>query len=395
MIVTSTNFGLRGLVKVSVVERGRVVREYPVQHNLILNQGLDQIASAVFAQLITFAVAGTGSTATEIDSPTDTVNIVSGSATFSQIGYLAGDASDVGKSIKLIGSGNVYRVTAFNTNTQCSVTPAVTEGPDIFNVYMTQQTGLDAEIKRTNTYLTGAPNCQTVTSGDVTTMTRTYDFSAEVGPQSYNEVGFSSSASPGSNLFSRIKLPSAVPLTAGQQLRVLYSLQITVSPTTPQVYGTSPIVGWAGATGSLQHEAVPISFINTNGGIAGSGTNTVDSKFYIGNEPSALAGFTLWISSDASALVSYGTGLAESNATASGLAPGLSSYVAGSYTLDKFGIFPVGQANATNWRCYYLGVFRDGGSNWSACRFLFDTQQTKLSTFTLTLGFRSTWNRIL
>lgn len=391
-VIANVGFGMRGIVQVSVVQGGIIVREYPPIKNLILNNGLDNVASYEFHDLMAYAVAGTGTTATEVNSGADTITTAAGTATLSNTGYLTGDANDVGRTFKCATSGNTYKVTAFINTTQCSVSPSTSEGPDTFTLYQTNQTGLTAEVKRTNTYLTGAPNCQTITVGNLTTMTRTYDFSAESGSVTYNEVGFSRTATSGANLFSRIKLPSGVPLTAGQQLRLKYSLQIGVSPTTPLTYGTSPIVGWPTATGTLQCLEIPFAGIGTNG-IQQSGYNAIDGKYYEQyGAPSVIGGYpALWISTSSAAHTTYGASATVAGTTAA-LAFSLSTYTNGTYTRSKSVTFAVGQANRSDWRSFFLG---QTNGNTLAYKFLFDSNQEKLSTYTLTLGFQLTWNRVL
>lgn len=400
MNLPTNHYGLKGRCKVSVVERGLIIREYPEVSNLILNRGLDDIASTQIGQCFVWCAAGTGSTATELDATVETATISNGTVTISTIGFLNGDSTDVGKTIKLTSSGGLYTVTSAISTTQCIVSPAATIGPEQFIVYNTNQTGLTAEStnpgpasKRTATYLTGAPNCQTVTQGSVTLLTRTFDFAAETGPITYNEVGFSATNIIGSNLFSRVKLPSGVPLTAGQQLRVQYSVSVTVSPTTPQTYGASPIIGWNTATGTFQHILVPMAFVNTNG-VTGQGQNLVDGKYY-GNagEPSITGNVFINIESSSVAHSTYGSLQIASVATL--VTTALSSYVSGTYTRDKFGTYAVGQANATNWRSWAVTVNFGDGNITIGPRYLFDSAQTKLSTFTLTLGVRTTWGRIL
>jgi hypothetical protein len=392
-VIANVGYGLRGTVQASVVQNGIIVREFPPVRNLILNNGLDAIASYTFSQMMDYAVAGTGTTATEINSGADTITIAAGTVTLSNTGYLTGDANDVGRSFKCATSGNVYKVTSFISTTQCVVSPGGTEGPDTFTLYQTNQTGLTAEVKRTNTYLTGAPNCQTITVVNLTTMTRTYDFSAEGGSITYNEVGFSRTASSGANLFSRIKLPAGVALVAGQQLRLKYSLQIGVSPTSPLTYGTSPIVGWPTGTGTLQCLEIPIGYIQTNGIGSSGGLNSIDSKYYeVYGEPSYVGGYpALWISTSSAAHTSYGAAASVAGTTAA-LAFSLSTYTNGTYTRDKSCTFPVGSANRSDWRSFFLG---QTNGNTLAYKFLFDSNQEKLSTYTLTLGFRLSWNRQL
>jgi hypothetical protein len=405
-LIASVGYTLRGEIEASIVERGQVVRRFPRQRNLILNQGLDQIASLYIANCFQYAAMGSGTTPTESDSGVETVNIVSGTATISTIGFLAGDATDVGKTIKLDTSGNTFLVTGFTSTTQCTVSPSSTIGPDTFIIYNTNQTGLTTEItggggasRRTSTYLTGAPNCQTVTTGAVTVLTRTFDFSVETGPNSCNEVGFASTSTVGSNLFSRIKLPSTASLTAGQQLRVKYSVSVTVSPITPQTIGSSPVVGWPAATGTLQCEEIPVAFIQTNGFVVSTKAfNSVDSKYYCGfGEPSTTGDnfTTISMSSTAPAHGTYGAARSASAwLTQEGYRPTLSTYTVGTYTRDQLYTFLVGQANRSDWRALYL-MDAGSASNDVVFLYVFDTIQQKLSTHTLTVGFRHTWGRVL
>ena len=399
-MLIGSHFGLKGLAKVFVVEKGRVVREYPPVSNLILNQGLDLIAANALNDCWKYAAAGTGSTATELDSAAETVTIVAGALTVSTTGFLAGNSTDVGKNFKLTGSSNVYLVTAAGSTTQCTVTPPSSEGPDNFILYNTSQTGLSAEstgpgpgfaTKRTNTYLTGAPNCQSVTTGGTSLFTRTFDFAVESSPITYNEVGFALVSAVGSNLFSRVKLPTGVPITAGQQLRVQYSVSATVSASVPIVFGTSPVIGWPTATGTLQHIWIPFFGVSTTGGTGGMTPNSIDGKYYGSIEPYG-GGSVGYINTRSTAHPSYGANLI-GDTSQPALTLGLSSYVSGTYTRDHFGTYPVGTANGTTWRSFesvhYYGAWSVG------LRYLFNTNQTKLSTFTLQMGFSFTWGRVL
>lgn len=131
-------------------------------------------------------------------------------------------------------------------------------------------TGLETEIKRTNTYLTGAGNCGTTIAGRVVTLRRTFDFPAESGSVNYRELGFSNSGATAANLWSRVIISGGVvSLTAGQNLRVVYDLEVTFSPSSQQT-GAITISGWpvppattTNATWDLQE--VPIASVSTAG----------------------------------------------------------------------------------------------------------------------------------
>jgi hypothetical protein len=386
-------YGLRGLCSTMVVERGRVLRRDHVWPNLILNQGLDAIASNVIGDCFRFCAIGTGTAPTEIGSGTNTAYVAAdGTLKINDPGFLAGDATDTGRVFKFLMSGAIFTVLAPIDNSRCTVSPPTANLPENFLLYNANQTGLENESRRSENYLTGAPNCQTVTSGSVTTMTRTYDFDPETAPVTYTEVGFAPTGTVGPNLFSRIKLDSPVPLKVGQQFRVQYSLQATASPTTPSLYAASPVVGWPSGTGSLQHILVPMNFVHTDGHVT-YGQNGIDSLYYgSAGEPAIQFSNTIAISTVNAPHPSYGSRVAQNEVS---VAASLSDYQPGSYTRDKFGIFPVGQANGTVWMSYYAAVNFGDGQATIGPRFLFDTAQTKLNTHTLSLGFRLRWGRIL
>lgn len=104
--------------------------------------------------------------------------------------------------------------------------------------------GLGSETRRSITYLTGAGNCGYSDVGSTRTLLRTFEFPTETSPVNYTELGWSYSESAGSNLFSRTLISGGtVSLVSGQSLRVVYSLSITVSPSTDTTQSMS-VSGW-------------------------------------------------------------------------------------------------------------------------------------------------------
>lgn len=92
-------------------------------------------------------------------------------------------------------------------------------------------TGLQSEAKRTTTYYTAAGGCGYSDTGATRKLWRTFDFTTESGSVNYTELGWSYSSSAGANLFSRALISGGtISLTAGQSLRVVYELSITVAP---------------------------------------------------------------------------------------------------------------------------------------------------------------------
>lgn len=105
-------------------------------------------------------------------------------------------------------------------------------------------TGLQSEAKRTTTYYTASGGCGYSDTGATRKLWRTFDFPIESANVNYSELGWSYSDSAGANLFSRTLISGGtVSLTAGQSLRVVYELSITVAPDSTTTENLS-ISGW-------------------------------------------------------------------------------------------------------------------------------------------------------
>jgi hypothetical protein len=247
--INGTEQGIGNKFKAQVIERrkghpdeGKVVYETPFAPNLILENGMTAIATNVVTSLFTYCAIGSDSTPTEQTSGAITAT-TSGTACTSNTAFF--NSGMVGQLIYFPGTGQSATITVFTDNQHVTLnaTLGIASGL-VFDIFAINQTGLGAEIKRTNNYLTGSGNCGTTYSGGVYTHQRTYDFSIETGTVVYNEVGFSSSASAGANLNMR-GIFSTAPITvvAGQQLRVIYYVLVTVTPISPRAR-TVPISGW-------------------------------------------------------------------------------------------------------------------------------------------------------
>jgi hypothetical protein len=215
-----------------------------------------------------------------------------------------------------------------------------------------------------------------------------------------------------SNLFSRIKLTSGVALVAGQALRVVYSLAITFSPTTPQAR-TFPITGWpvlpstsldgdeqvirpsvAGVTTSGATTAASVGWdgLTTSGGNALNFITITNIRMFISPSSAALDAFA-------------GTGAMTSRATNASIGASnitLNSYTALDFYREKSYTFTVGEGNRTDYRTIGIGSNSGaGGGGGGAANggtsflCLFDESQTKDSVHTLTITFRLTAGRVL
>lgn len=397
-MIASQSQAAKGRVRWQVVDAasGQVVREAKDwNRNIILNQGMDSVASRTWVNNMTYCAAGTGVTPTSDQSGVTTasqsgnvVDLVGGSFTFTS-------PTDVGKVIKWT-SGDTAQISGVNSPTQAVVTNSATVGSNQFTVYRTNQVGLTTEVKRTGTYLTSAGACGTTIIGSTLQHRRTYDFTVEVGTVFYGEVGFSYNINSGNNLFSRILLDTPVQVDSGQQLRIVYELHVTVSPTTitarNAVISGWPVLPSTVTTGQENLQQISMS------GVTAAGNETTLGVYSSANEPSVGNGYPyyVWLSTDANGLSAWGNPGTYNVGAAHAMS--IAAYVAGSYQVDKSATFAVGEANQNNWRSmgygYHIpgnGIF--GGGNGCSAAFVFDQAQTKINTYTLTLTWRWTWSR--
>jgi hypothetical protein len=390
----------RGLYRVEVVDartKEVVWAQKDWGRNMILNNGMDHVATTVWCECFTYGIAGTGVTPTNRISSEVTAD-QSGTAVTATVGSFTFTSGDIANMIKW-DSGQEARITGYTSGQSVTVTTSqsVPSGP--FTVYHTNQTGLTAEVKRSINYLTGAPYTQN--SIDLPTATlknrRTYDFTVESGTVNYTEVGVGWASTGGSTTFSRILLPSAIPVGSGQQLRLVYELQITLAPSTAQALSAA-VSGWPVApsvnTDATQQIQVPgLSLVHTNG-------VTITATGGMANEPSRYANNChVFCSANSTAFAAFNTSVSRNTAGWGSAVTVLSAYVPLSFMLDKTGTIIVSAGNMTNIRTIGIGDYAWNGNQdpvtYPPFVVLFAQDQTKANTQTLTLTFRSSWSRTL
>lgn len=143
------------------------------------------------------------------------------------------------------------------------------------------QTGLVAEVRRSNSYLIGTGNCGTTystgTNTAIWTFRRTYDQAIESSSQNYSEIGWSPSAAAGANLFSRTLISGGtVTVTVGQSLRSVYDLTFTVN--TSAGSGSLNMDEWGSVSAGWSLINANMPTVDTNGG-AFMATRTLLSPF--------------------------------------------------------------------------------------------------------------------
>lgn len=383
----------QGHVQCSVVDpaTGSVVKEYPRQKNLILNQGLDAVATDYWASLFVYAAAGTGTTPTVVDSGTLTAAQFGTNVTLSG-SVFTDTATDAGKVIKWDTNETAMVVTVLDP-TAVTVNNSGTVAADEFRVFNTNQMGLAAELKRTNNYLTGSPYTDSELIGNNLVMRRTYDFTEESVTVDYSEIALGWDTGPTDN-FARILLAAPVTVLPDQQLRVVYELTVEILPAANSAE-TAAIGGWPVApavttNGTQATQFIGLAYVDTNG----NAQPNYDAGF-TANEPSQLSSVGIFVSADGTAPNAFGSSV---NRVAIAAVAATGTYTAGNYYVDKTALFDTSTGNGTDIFSMGYGYHNpnlfSAGSN-TTLVFVFDEAQTKENTRSLGLTWRFSWTRSL
>lgn len=250
---------LKGRIRVAVREGERVIKDYGWQDNLILDQGLDKIATMPFNNVFVACCCGTGSNPTG-RNPQTTATISGTALTATAPTFSTSDLdtdcvfASLGQRFKIEAYTDPQHVTLFKSGNIATATA--------FTLEYTNQAILAGESKRTTEYLTTPGACGYLINPGNIVLWRTFLFSPETTEVTYTELGFSDSDVAGPNLFSRVVLATPISLIGpqaalptGQQLQVTYQLTIGID------YGQGPGTFFSGRTaGTIAVTNLPIQF---------------------------------------------------------------------------------------------------------------------------------------
>jgi hypothetical protein len=356
-------------------------------HNLILDQGLNNIMTG-YAWCNGFEVCavGTGTTPTFTDSGAVTATAASTTVTSSGAFFTSGMTG----MLLNFDSGEQRYITFVDT-THATLSSALTVStPTLFTVWAVNQTGLDTEVKRTNTYLTGAGNCGFSVTSTSVALQRTYDFSVEIANLNYTELLWSNTMTPGANGFSRALIAGGtVTVLIGQALRVVYTLTITVSNATST--GSYTITGWPVAPSTVVTGSYSL------GNPFGNAGNPAVGKIGVGGDSQVNAAAVYEVGGGnipnvllctGTTLPAFGNDYSEgTNIAADSISVG--SYSSGSFQRDFIAHFNTSNGNRTDFR----GIEARGLS--TAFIFIFDQNQTKDNLHSLNVNVTIKIGRVL
>lgn len=370
--------------RTGVIDRDGSLRWFhPWRSNLILDVGLNQVATSGWPAMTTYAAVGTGTTATNRDSGVITFtragNVVTASAAFFE-------AADVGRLLKFDTGEEMY-VSAFTSATEVTVNIAGALGASPGTVWYVNQTQLTTQTKRTNQYLQDSGDngsSWNAVNGEITHKC-TFVFSTEAAPITYREVGWSW-GNVGTDLFGRDVLPGGGDaLAAGQQYVIICELILRLSPVAITAV-PNVATGWDTA-GNAMVESVLMTISTTSifGIVAGNGGRSTYGALEPPSTKRVIAASATWgqLAAPSTGNVGGPAG-AVKNLTAAG-------YAAGSFFRDYSATFGIAEANGT---VHGLIIASEQAQN-IGFSVKFTTPQTKANTHTLAVTFRISWQRRL
>lgn len=237
----------RGLVKVDVIDNaGSVISPGNWQPNLLLDSGLDKMASIPICDIFRACAKGTGTSENkeyapdtfELNATTGVLSITLGTRTFS--------FSDIGKLFRTLS--NIECIIVSITDATHAVVRGVAGNPLVAysgqagNFYSVGQIALDQEVSRTINYSTVPGDNTTLTGTGSTagtrTLTRTFVFPVEDSPAvrdgvySWSGTGLTCDR----DVFSPADVGSEIYLngTRGTILTVVTAREVTVSCEAPE-----------------------------------------------------------------------------------------------------------------------------------------------------------------
>ena len=422
-IKSGINGDLCGFYKVQCVNprTGEVVSDYGWNKNLILNTGMDLVATNIYPALTNYCIAGTGSRMNFITGGFSTITQSGNLITlWPSSSYLLDFSSSITSSTNILyytHSLEVGDVIVYANASQSNVTAIDTVGGltasvdtsytiesgsnQTFTIWKTSQTRLHSEKKRSNTYLIGVGNCGVTNSTgsngkpNVRTFRRTYDFTAETSNSLYTEIGTSPVVTANTSVFSRILLPVPIAISTSLQLRVIYDLQVTYTPELPR-YFTASISGWPNTICTESLQLFSPSGMDTSGNSSTAALDPAATSEFPGT--SYISNFT---SPSSASLAAFGSAVDRTTNYSFNSTETVTSYVIGSYALYKVGSFGLNVSNRTDIRSIGMGLSTFSGqtpparSDTTFICVLFNETQSKVNTQTLSFTWKFSWSRTL
>jgi hypothetical protein len=354
---------------------GSVASHRKRKRNLILDQGLNLVATNAWCGCFNYCVVGTGTNPTKRKANPITFTRAATTVTASA-GFFA--PADVGRLLKL-DSGEEMYITAYTSPTVVTVNISGALAASAGTIWYVNDTGLQTESTRTSIYSTGAGECGTTFSVDTYTNKRTFIFPAVGANVTYNEIGWSPNSGAGANLFGRDLIVGGDSLLTGQQYKVIVRLLLTISPVAITAAGDVGNNGFVTA-GAFNHQFIGNAYSTIN-----AAGNPVAGSL----EPSIAPCCGLMAAMALNAGVSNTVDVFSAAYTID-FTNGV--YTAGNFYLDSNGTAPIA-SGVGSIAGFFFG--NAGGGIFKCLGHLFTNPQTKDNIHTLTVTLRKSWGRVL
>lgn len=362
---------------------GRVVKRNAPKPNLILDSGLNGLASRSSWASFSHCVLGDGTTPTKLDSGGITVSITGDVATASA-GYF--ETAHLGQLLKLDSGEEYYIMYVLSaTEVEISSTSAGDAAASEFTIWYVSETGHSNELVRTSNLSTDSGDVSSTWDGSKIEHKRTFIFPVETSSRTYREIGWSHTSSAGGNLFGRDLIPGGGDSIAeGQQYKVEVRLQVTLSPIS-QTSIANVGSGWD-TSGDAIFRNIHQAFQGANTGGAFT-TGQGKAEPHLSGRRVMLIGsdFTLGNLSTSQVPLPADTNTNRKRSTRPG-------YISWSREVFNTVTFETTESNGTFYGLILAGIAdNDDNVFWIK----FNTPQVKDSDHKLTLTFRQSWGRTL
>lgn len=286
---------IQGKAKLRVIDResGSVIHETQWQKNLVLDVGLNTLASGQsnFAAFFTGCKVGSSNTPNVIGS---------GAVTFTQVGTTITASGSfftsamTGAILKYgTGSSGIEQYITFVNATTATTTTSNSAVAEVGTVYIVQATGLTSYFLVTTAVQTGSGNNGTTISGNQITSKRTFNFANQGSTYNVNEVGYSVDGSNNATVNGRIVLTSTVTVTPTQFLQIVLQLTYLVTPSAPvSVANVGTNLNTAGTAGYLVFDFEAVTATGANTSFQGNGADMMDACELNGSTSGLFVGLT-------------------------------------------------------------------------------------------------------
>lgn len=379
---------VKGCYKIEVLnEGGEVVKQYPWRKNLILDNGIDGlfVGTWVFANAQAYCHIGTGNTPFVYSSGAVTATVNGSTMDTSDAFFFQNMAG----MLVNFNQGEQAKIQQYIQPTQVQLDRVITPQQNLFAVYAVGRKALQSQQKTSNTYYTAGGQAyvgqQDYPLAATRVYRRTYDFQLEQANVNYSELGWSYDGGQ-NNLFSGTLISGGnVTILAGQKIRIIYDLIVTINPTLQSGLIQFPINVWPTqpATNTLYKMAVlrnTLQEMNQQGGVSSYGYSMEPkNNITIGHTPNYYQTFPLFTDNHNAQVT-----LTNSKAQIA------MQYLAGNLYRDFYWQFQTQELNLSTIRTFLENV-----SGYWGLIICFEQAQTKTSDQTLTVYFRKQVQRLL